>query len=284
MDHWEKFNETTLPEKEHFYSHLNMEDITDADYAHAKRVCKDFEIKNLGEYHDLYIQRDTLLLADVFDNFRYMCINIYELDPAKFLSTPELAWQAALKMTKIKLDHLTDIDMLLMVEKGIRGGICQPIYRYKKVNNKFMKDYEKNKESSYFQYWDVNNLYGWAMLQKLPVNDFEWIKDTSQFNEGFIKNYNEESDERYSLEADVQYPEKLREIHNDLPFLPERIKIENVEKLVANLHDKTDSYTHKNLKQALNHGLVLEKVHRMIKFNQNAWAKAYLDMNTDLRK
>ena len=88
-----------------------------------------------------------------------------------------------------------------------------------------MKDYDKNKESSYIQYWDVNNLYGWAMLQKLPVNNFEWIKDTSQFNEDFIKNYNEESDEGYFLEVDVQYPPKLQEIHNDLPILSERIQL-----------------------------------------------------------
>ena len=109
MDDWEKFNETTLPEKEGFYSHLNMEDITDADYAHAKRVCKDFETENLREYHDLYIQSDTLLLADVAENFRNMCLEIYELDPAKFLSATGLAWQAALRKTKVKLDLLTYI-------------------------------------------------------------------------------------------------------------------------------------------------------------------------------
>ena len=148
-----------------------------------------------------------------------------------------------------------------------------------------MKDYGKNKESSYLQYWDVNNLYGWAMSQKFSLNNFEWIKDTSQFNEDFIKNYNEESDEGYFLEVDVQYLEKLHELHNDLPFLPERMKIEKVEKLVANLHDKTEYVIHiRNLKQALNHGLVLKKVHRVIKFNQNAWLKPYIDMNTDLRK
>ena len=175
--------------------------------------------------------------------------------------------------------------MLLMVEKGIRGGICHSIYQYAKANNKYMKDYDKNKESSYIQYWDVNNLYGWAMLQKLPVNNFEWIKDTSQFNEDFIKNYNEESDEGYFLEVDVQYLEKLHELHNDLPFLPERMKIEKVEKLVANLHDKTEYVIHiRNLKQALNHGLILKKVHRVIKFNQKDWLKPYIAMNTELRQ
>ena len=123
-DNWEKFNETSLPEKEDFYRHLNREDITDADYAH---VCKDFEVKNLGEYYDLYVQSDTLLLADVSENFRNKFLKIYELDPAKFLSAPGLAWQAALKTTWVNVDLLTDIDMLLMVEKGARGGICHSI-------------------------------------------------------------------------------------------------------------------------------------------------------------
>ena len=286
MDDWEKFNETKLPEKEEFYSNLNLEDITDADYMHAKRVCNYFEIKKLGEYHDLYLESDVSLLADVFENFRKMCLKIYQLDPAKFLSAPGLAWQvAALKKIEIKLELSTDIDILLMVEKGIRGEICNKIHRYAKANNKYMKDYDKNKESSYLNYWDVNNLYGWAMSQKLPVNNFEWIKDTSQFNEDFIKNYNEESDEGYFLEVDVQYLKKLHEPHNDLQFLLERMKIEKVRKLVANLLDKTEYAIHIiNLKQALNHRLVLKKVHKAIKFNQNAWLKTYIDMNTGLRK
>ena len=123
-----------------------MEDITDADYTHVKKVCKDFEIKNLGEYHDLYVRSDTLLLADVFENLRNMCLKIYELDPAKFLPAPGLASQTALEKNKVKLDLLADIDMLLMVEKGIRGGICHSVYRYTKANNKCMKDYDKSKE------------------------------------------------------------------------------------------------------------------------------------------
>ena len=123
------------------------------------------------------------------------------------------------------------------------------------------------------------------MSQKISVNNFEWIKDICQFNEDVIKNYNEESDERYFLEVGVQYLEKLHELHNNLTFIPERMKIEKVEKLVANLHDKTEYVIHiRNLKQALNHGLVLKKVHRVIKFNQNAWLKPYIDMNTALRK
>ena len=138
MDDWEKGNKTSLPKKEEFT--VAMEDISDQDHAHT-RVCKDSEIKNLGEYHDLYVQSDTLLLADVFENFRNMCLVIYELDPAKFFSAPGLALQAALKKTKVKLDLLTDIDMLLIVEKDVRGGICHSIYRYTKTDNKYMKDY-----------------------------------------------------------------------------------------------------------------------------------------------
>ena len=131
------------------------------------------------------------------------------------LSAPGLAWKAAIKKTKVKLDLLTDIDILLIVEKGISGGICHSIYQYAKANNKYMKDYDKNKESSYIQYRDVNNLYGWAISQKLPINNFEWTKDASQFNEDFIKNYSEESDDGYFREVDIQYLEKLHELHND---------------------------------------------------------------------
>ena len=134
MDSWEKFNETSLPSKLDFYSNLNMEDIDDIDYRHANNVFKRFKLKNLGEYHDLYVQSDTLLIADLFENFRNMCLKVYELNPAHFLSLPELAWQACLKKTSIGLELLTDYDMLLMVEEGIRGGICHSIHRYTKAN------------------------------------------------------------------------------------------------------------------------------------------------------
>ena len=143
MDNWERSDETSLPGKESFYSSLNMENIDDIDYRHGNNVFKKFKLKNLGEHHDLYVQSDKLLLADVFENFRNMCIKVYELDPALFLSLPGLAWQACLKKI-VKLELLTDYDMLLMVEEGIRGGICHSIHRYAKANNKYMKNYDKN--------------------------------------------------------------------------------------------------------------------------------------------
>ena len=162
-DNWERFSEISLPSKEDFHSNLNMEDISDIDYRHANNVFKRFKLENLGNYHDLYVQSDTLLSADIFNNFRDMCIKEYELDPAHFLSFPGLAWQACLKKTNIELELLTDHDVLLMVEEGIRGGICHSIHRYAKANNKYMKNYSNNEESSYIQYLDANNLYGCAI-------------------------------------------------------------------------------------------------------------------------
>ena len=175
--------------------------------------------------------------------------------------------------------------MLLMTEKGLRGRIYLSIYRYVKANNKYLEDDDKGKELSYIEHLDLNNLYDWAMSQKFPVDNFKWIKDTSQFNEDFTKDYNEESDKRYFLEVDVQYIEKLYGLHNDLSFSPERMKIKKAEKLVADLHDKTEYFIHiRKSKQALNHGLVLKGVHRVMKLNQNALPKSYIDINTDLRK
>ena len=161
MDSWERFDETWLPDKEAFYSSLNMKNITDVDHRHAKRVFKNLNNKNLGDlYHDLYVESDTLLLADVFENFRNKCIEIYELDPAHFLSAPGLAWKACLKKAEVKLELLTNVDMLLMVEKGIRCGISHAIHRYARANNKYMNNYDKNKEPSFVQYLDANHLYG----------------------------------------------------------------------------------------------------------------------------
>ena len=186
MDSWVRFNETSLPDKEAFYSSLNMEDITDVGYRHAKRVFKNLSNKNLGDYHDLYVQRDTLLLVDVFENFRNMCIKVYELDPTHSLSALGLAWQVCLKKTQIELELVTNINMLLMVEQGIKGGVCHAIHRYAKPNNKYMKNYDKNEESSFLEYLDANNLSGRAMSEKLPVNGFDWINDLSKIDEDFI--------------------------------------------------------------------------------------------------
>ena len=195
---------------------------------------------------NLYVQSDTLLLADVFENFRDKCIEIYELDPAHFVSAPGLAWQACLKKTNVKLELLTDNVILLMFEEGTRGGMCQATYRYAKANNKYISNHDKNKELSYIEYVDANNLYGWAMSQKLPVGDLKWIDkdDMSKFNEQFIKNFDENSDKGYIFEVDVGYPENIRMLHSDLAFLPERMKINKCDKLVCNTHNKGNYEVH----------------------------------------
>ena len=166
MDSFSKFNDTHLPKREDFYSLLTDEDISDDDYSHAQDVWNTFQIKNMGEYHDLYLKSDILLLADVLENFRKTCLINYKLDPCHYITSPGLAWDAMLKMTKISLDLITDIDMLLFIEKGMRGGISYIAHRHAEANNRYMKNYDPNRDSSYIMYLDANNLYGWAMYVK----------------------------------------------------------------------------------------------------------------------
>ena len=187
MDSWERFNEKSLPNKEYFYSELNKEGIIKEEYQHALRVGKEFNIKNLGEYHDLYVQSDTALLANVFENFRNKCIEIHKPDPSHFLSAPELALQACLKMTGVKLELLTDNDVLMMIEKATRGGMCNAVYRYAKANNKYMKSYDENIESSFLVHNNANNLYGWPMYKNLPIGGFKWVEKEEKFDENFIR-------------------------------------------------------------------------------------------------
>ena len=219
MDCFSRFNENQLPKREEFYSILNDTDISEDDYKHAQKVWDAFKIRNLGEYHDLYLKTDVLLLADVFQNFRETCLHHYRLDPSHYMSSPGLSWGAMLKMTKINLDLISDIDMQLFVEKGLRGGISYIAHHHGKANNKYMKDYNENKESSYLMYLDANNLYGWAMSQPLPYRDFKWIDP----EEIILDNYHENSNKGIILEVDLEYPEELHDLNNDYPCAPEKI-------------------------------------------------------------
>ena len=187
MDSWERFTETALPPKESFYSKLNLEDISDEDYVQAQEVWNVFEIKNVGEYHDLYVQSDTLLHSDLFEKFRETCIEIYKLDPAYFLSAPGLAWKACLKKTGRELELSTDYKKYLLIESGIKGGICQAILRYAEANNEYMKNYNKDTKSSFLEYYDANKLYGWAMCEKLLIGNFRGATDLSKYTECYVK-------------------------------------------------------------------------------------------------
>ena len=277
MDNWDHFEEVTLPPVSSFYSKLNMSGVSNQDYEHACKVWRDFEIKNPGEYHDLYLRTDVILLANVFEAFRKVCLDNYGLDPAHFYTGLGLAWKAFLKKTKLLLDP----DMLLTFEQGIRGGITQSVHRWAQTNNLYVgSEYDSSKPTRYLQYLDANNLYGWAMSQPLPTRGFQWA-DVHPDEIGELVN---RGDKGYLLEVDVAYPRELHDYHNDLPFMCQRMTINGVEKLVPNLYYKKRYIIHiRALDQALQHGLVLERIHRAIEFNQSAWMKEYIDFNTKLR-
>ena len=171
----DKLKETKLPSKEAFYTKLYDEEISEEDYQHAINVWNSFNCQTLQDYHDLYLKSDVLLLADVFENFRKTCLKHYKLDPCHYYTAPGLAWDACLKETKQRLELLKDYDMLMMFEKGIRGGISHISKRYAEANNKYMKSYDQDKPTTFIQYLDANNLYGWAMTQKLPTHGFRWV-------------------------------------------------------------------------------------------------------------
>ena len=191
MDSFDKFNEQ-LPSKEEFYSILNDEHITDEAYQNAKNVWEIFQLQTIGEYHDLYLKSDALLLADVFENFRKTCMQYYNLDPCHYFTSPGLSWDAMLKMTDIKLELMTDVDMYQFIEKGMRGGISYIANRYGKANNKYMKEYDEKEPSKYIMYLDANNLYGYAMSQCLPIGNFRWVSE-KQINKINLAKYNEDS-------------------------------------------------------------------------------------------
>ena len=282
-----RFDDKQLPPKEAFYSKLTDECISDDDYKHAHAVWDEFDMKTFKDYHNLYNVSDVLLLADVFENFRDVCMKNYQLDPAWYYTAPGLAWDAALKKTGVELELLSDPDMLLMFEKGIRGGISMISNRHGKANNSYMGDeYDDKRATKYITYLDANNLYGWAMCKPLPTRDFKWMDDDELTS---WKNYgssNRGRQRRYAciLEVDLEYSKHLHDLHNDYPLAPERLVLGKVEKLVPNLNDKIKYVIHyENLKLYESLGLKITKIHRGIKFEESPWLKKYIDLNTDLR-
>ena len=208
----ERLKETQLPPKEAFYSRLNGVGISDEDYAYAQKVWKVFEMQTLEDYHNLYNRVDVLLLADVFENFKEICIKKYRLDPTHYYTAPGLAWDAALKITGVELEPLSDPDMLLIIEKGIRGGVSMISHRYGKANNKYMGEkFDPSKPSIYIADLDANNLYGWAMIKALPTHGFEWMEVSE------IENWENHS---CILEVDLEYPEIFHDLHSDFPLAP----------------------------------------------------------------
>ncbi|XP_044005477.1 uncharacterized protein LOC122850384 [Aphidius gifuensis] len=287
LDDWSKFDDVNLPSKLNFYSKLNDENITDELYNHATNVWKKLKIQSLGEYSDLYLRLDITLLADIFENFRENCRQAYGLDALHYYTAPGLSFDAMLKMTKIELELLTDPDMVLFIEKGIRGGLSQCSNRYAKANNRFMeKEYNPSEVESYLMYFNVNNLYGGAMSKSLSTHNFEWCTD---FDRAQIKSISNDSKIGYIFEVDLEYPTNLHDLHKDLPLAPVHEKPPLPEskcvKLLATLNSKEKYVVHyQSLKQYLSLGLKLTKIHRVLKFNQSSWLKPYIDLNTQLRQ
>ena len=303
MESFDKFNEK-LPPKEEFYSLLNDEHISDEDYEHAKNVWNTFSLQNMGDYHNLYLGSDVLLLTDVFENFRKTCLEYYKLDPCHYFTSPGLSWDAMLKMTDIKLELMTDIDMFQFIEKGLRGGISYIANRYGKANNKYMKDYNDKEPTKYIMYLDANNLYGWAMSQYLPTGGFRWMTQ-KQIDKTNLAKYREDSKKGLILEVDLEYPEELHDSHNDYPLAAEKIKVDKsmlskysrtiadkynistglVSKLIPTLGKKEKYVLHyRNLQLYIDLGLKLTKVHRVLEYDQSPWLKQYIDFNTEKRK
>ena len=303
MDSFDRFNETKLPVQQDFYSILNNEHISDEQYKHAQNVWNTFNLKTMGDYHDLYLKSDILLLADVFENFRKTCLQYYKLDPCHYFTSPGLSWDAMLKMTDIKLELMVDIDMFQFIEKGMRGGISYIANRYGKANNKYMKNYDEKAPSKYIMYLDANNLYGWAMSQALPTGNFKWLspKRIEKINLG---KYTENSEKGLILKVDLEYPTELHNSHNDYCVAAEKlcvtknmlspyckqilekfnITIGQVKKLIPTLADKQKYVLHyRNLQLYLDLGLKLKKIHRVLMFNQSPWLKQYIDFNTQKR-
>ena len=307
VDSEEKLQDTMLPPKEDFYSKLSQQHISDVDYEFAKEVWHKLKIKNLGEYSDVYLKTDVTLLADIFERFRTLCLQDYDLDPLHYFTAPNFSWSAMLKKTGVVLDLLDNADMLLFFEKSIKGGISSVFHRYAKANNPYLSDsYDPSEETSYLMYLDANNLYGWAMSEPLPYGSFSWLSEQEIHNLD-IQSLTADSKEGYILEVDLEYPPHLHDSHNDFPLAPEKMTVnaENLspycfnlleeltgkktlpkcEKLIPNLFDKERYVLHyRNLQLYLQLGMKLKKTHRVLKFHQRPWLEEYISFNTMKRK
>jgi hypothetical protein len=294
VDDETKFADTLPPPEGVFYNKLKLEHISDEDYKHVHNVWRSFGCNNLGDYHDLYLKADVLILADVFEAFRSFALENYGLDPVHYITLPSFSWDALLKYSGVKLELLRNADMYHFFSAGIRGGVSTITHRYAKANNPLLPDHDATKHSSYIVYLDINNLYGWAMKQKLPVGDFEYVGEMDALP-------NDEYG--YVLEVDLDYPVKLHWKHNDYPLAPEKFEIKHispycrklkevlelkdpkVDKLVPNLQNKRNYIIHhRNLRQYLALGMEIKKIHGGIRFKEEAWMAGYIDFNTEKRK
>ena len=307
MDSFERFEETSLPPREEYYNDLGKSHITDDEYEFAKKVWNTFQLKNMGELHDLYMETDVVLLADIFENFRDFSLSNYRLDPAHFTTAPGLSWTAALKYTGVNLEIPTDPDMHMFFDRGLTGGISIVADHYAKANNPDVDGYDPQQPKTYIKLVDCNNQYGHAMRQFLPTHGFEWVvleTESPDFWTEFVLNQQDEQEDGYIFEVDLEYPTHLHDAHDNFPLAPVHLDIQKNmlssyqkeladdlgvkvggEKLCLTLDDKKNYICHyRNLKLYLQRGLRLQKLRKILRFKQSAWLKPYIDLNTQLRQ
>ena len=298
----EEFKETKLPPIDAFYDTLNDQALEPEDYERAQKTWSHFGLQSLKDYHDHYLCLDTLLLSDVFEHFRSLTIEGHQLDPLHFMTLPSLAWAMALKHTGIKLKLITDAEMYLMIESGMRGGIATISNRYAGANNVHVRGYDPAEPTQYITYLDANNLYGAAQSEMLSVRAFKFLSadEVAAFD---VMSVTPDSAYGYILECDLSYPPQLHDAHSDYPMAPEHLTITKdmlspysqqllgddrswrpTEKRIPNLMDKTKYVVHyRNLQFYVRHGLIITKIHRIVSFYQSKWLKPWIDVCTRQR-
>ena len=294
------FSETKLPPKEAFYSKLREEEISDHDYRRALKVFTAMKCTSLLDYMELYVKTDALLLCDVFENFRQLCLDYYGLDCCHYMSLPGFSWDAMLKMTKVNIEYMTDIDMYTFIEKNLRGGVTTVNHRQFKANNSYLNDFDSNKPTSFIHYVDANNLYGKSMSYKLPYKNFRWVKK-EEFDLMDFSKIDPEGDTCYILEVDIHYPSHLHNYHNDYPLAVEskeikehqlspfnkkflelhNEKFKSCKKLVPDLNDKKNFVCSlKTLQLCAGKGLQIERIHRVLAADQTDFVTPYIEFNS----
>ncbi|XP_064467558.1 uncharacterized protein LOC135378445 [Ornithodoros turicata] len=302
---FERYDEPCLPSRDQFFNQLNGSEVSEEDYRHAQNVFEKFQLKSLGEYSDLYLLTDALLLADVFQNFRIWALETHKIEPLHFVSLPGLSMSCALKMSRINLDLIHDPDAYLLIERGLRGGMTQCSTRMATANVPGTDQYDPEKPKTIIHYMDINGLYGTVMREPLPFGDFEWLspEEVAGLDVTLVADY---ADVGYFLEVDLAYVQELHERHKDLPLAPEKMSVpyellsdyqkdlmkkfnlpqHDIEpKLLLTLLDKKKYFLHyRSLKLYLQLGLRLEKIHRVLRFKQKPFLRSYVDFHHELRK
>ncbi|XP_063223272.1 uncharacterized protein LOC134531497 [Bacillus rossius redtenbacheri] len=281
----ERLQTASLPTKDAFHNVLSGTDVSDLDYTHAQKAWDVFHCATLKEYALSYLRVDTCLLADIFESFRFVCLQHYSLDPAHYITAPSLAWDALLIKTGVRLDLVTDPDIYLFLESAVRGGITNVSRCHAKANNVYMSSHDPSLPSSYICYFDVNALYAHTMLDKLPVGNFQWVpKD--EYTSWDFNTIDIDGDTSFFAEVDLTFPDDCHDRLSDLPLAPVNGVPPNVRmsKLLLTLAPRTKYIVHAtSLRHYVRYGAVIGQVHRVLRFAQAAWMRDYIAFNAERR-